>query len=51
MHVLVIYDDGERGIVHGDTWLEVVRQISCTAISLTVIQDVDFKLPPLELGG
>ena len=42
MKVLVIYDDGSREIVEGDTWLEVVRQIGCTALSLTVIEDCDF---------
>jgi hypothetical protein len=39
MKVVVIYDNGERTIVEGDTWLEVVHQIGNTAISLTCIED------------
>ena len=42
MKVLVIYDDGDRVIVEGDTWMEVIHQIGCTAISLTVIEDCNF---------
>jgi hypothetical protein len=42
MKVLVIYDDGSREIVEGDTWMEIVRQIGCTALSLTIIEDGDF---------
>ena len=45
MTVLVIYDDGDRVIVKGETWMEVIHQIGNTAISLTVIEDCDFPDP------
>ncbi len=43
MKVLVI-DSNCRYVVEGETWLEVVREVGCTAISLTVIHDCDFNL-------
>ena len=44
MKVLVIYDDGDRVVVKGESWMDVIRQVGCTALSLTVIEDEDFKL-------
>jgi hypothetical protein len=39
MQVQVVYEDGDTVIVEGDTWLEVIRQVGCTAMSLTVIPE------------
>lgn len=50
MKVLVIYDDGDREIVEGDTWNDIVNQIGCTALSLTVIEDCDFPTPTYTLA-
>lgn len=39
MKVHVIYDDGSRELVEGETWVEVVGKVACHAISLTVVED------------
>lgn len=39
MRVLVTYDDGIQVVVEEDTWLEVINQVGCTAMSLVVISD------------
>lgn len=50
MKVLVIYDDGSREFVKGETWLEVTRFVGCSAISLTVVDSDGEEIPVKNAG-
>lgn len=50
MKVLVIYDDGKRVFVRGETWLDVIQFVGCSAISLTVVDSDGEEIPVKNAG-
>ncbi len=51
MIALVIHEDGKRRMIRGETWKDLVLQLSCADISVTIIKDCDFDPGIFDKGG